>query len=326
VKEIDLRKDIYYSNSYISLYLKENEEIFEFIYEEDNDFFINKAIKRPILKIGNLNVNGSFYDLETAYGYGGFYTNSDNMNFLKRAMEKYEKKCQQENIIAEFIRFHPFNNFPLKYPNLLDFNLYDRDIIIKVLDQDILKSYNSKVRNIIKRATEKVDIKESDNLDKFIEIYNQTMKKNNADDFYFFSRKYYEQLIQNPNIKLYEVLYKSKVIAMGFFMFGEFIAHYHLSANTFLSYKLNANYALLNYAFNEAKKRGISYFLLGGGTTTLKEDTLFKFKKKFSKELKPFYISGKVYNEKIYNEYIQLWQQQTKQNIKYFLKYRLEIQ
>jgi len=322
---VNLIDDIYYSDSYISLYLKENEEIFYFIYKEDSDFFINKAIKRPILKIGNLNVNNSFYDLETAYGYGGFYTNSEDIGFLKRAMEKYEKRCQQENIIAEFIRFHPFNNFPLKYSHLLNFNLYDRDVVVKNLDRDILSSYNSKIRNIIKRATEKVEIRQSNNIEKFIEIYHQTMDKNDANDFYFFPKKYYKELLENKDIKLYEILYESQIIAMGFFMFSKDIAHYHLSANTTLSYKLNANYALLNYIFNEGKKRKIKYFLLGGGTTSLEEDTLFKFKKKFSKELKPFYISGKIYNKEIYNKYNKIWQEQSKEDIKYFLKYRLEI-
>ena len=51
---MNLLDDIYYQKEYISLYLKEGEEIFEFNYTEGDFFFINLAIKRPIKKIGDI--------------------------------------------------------------------------------------------------------------------------------------------------------------------------------------------------------------------------------------------------------------------------------
>jgi len=320
-----LENDIYYKNDYIALYLKEDEEIFDFKYQEDNKIFINKSIKRPIKKIGNTVLDDEYYDLETAYGYGGFYCNSDDKSFIKEAMNEYENRCKNENIIAEFIRFHPFNYFPLQNANLFDFNIEDRDVIVKKLDDNIMNSYNSKVRNMVKRALEKIEISKSNDIETFQKIYNETMQKNNASDFYYFDNEYYQNLINNKDIELYQCVYDDKIVAMAFFMFGNDIAHYHLSANTELSYKLNSNYALLHYMFEIAKDRGIDYFLLGGGSTSNEDDPLFKFKKKFSKETKPFFISGKIYNQDVYNEYNKIWQEQSNEDIKYFLKYRLEV-
>lgn len=324
-KELNLLDDIYYSNNYISLYLEEGQELFDFRYEEGNDFLINKTIKRPIVKIGNRKIHDGYYDLETAYGYGGFYTNSTDDNFLLRAFKIYEKKCQDEKIIAEFIRFHPFNSFPIIHHTYLDFNIYDRDVIVVDLENDILSSYNSKVRNTVKRASEKVEIKKSHNINKFIELYNLTMKKNEAAEFYFFDKKLFENLYQLEDVSLYEVVFENEIIAMGFFISGVNIMHYHLSANTEKSYRLNANYALLHTLFKVAKSENKDYFMLGGGTTSNEDDPLLKFKKKFSKETKPFYISGKVYNQEIYAKYVKLWEEQSRENIRYFLKYRLEI-
>lgn len=51
-----------------------------------NNQCINKTIKKPINKIGNIEVNDNFYDLETSYGYGGFYTNCDDKLFIQNAM------------------------------------------------------------------------------------------------------------------------------------------------------------------------------------------------------------------------------------------------
>ena len=238
---MNLMNDIYYNDDYISLYIKENEELFSFEYKEEDKTFINKTIKRPILKIGNTKINDGFFDLESAYGYGGVYTNSDDKIFLNKAIQEYTKKCEDEKIVAEFMRFHPFNAFPINHNSLLDFNIYDRDVVVKDLSENIMDSYNSKVRNTVKRANEKVEIKESNNIDKFIELYNATMKKNDATEFYFFDKKYYLDLLKSCEVKLYEVLHQDEVIAMGFLMFSTDIAHYHLSANSDISYKLNSN-------------------------------------------------------------------------------------
>jgi len=324
-EKFNLLDDIYYSDSYISLYLQKDEELFDFRYDEGEKFLINKSIKRPILKVGNYKLDKIYYDLESAYGYGGFYSNSNDNTFLENAFKVYLKRCNNENIIAEFIRFHPFNSFPIEHERYLDLNIYDRDIVVVSLVDDILSSYSSKVRNTIKKVNKKVVVQESKDLKKFIQLYNETMKKNDATAFYFFDEKLFENLYSMKEVDLYEVLFEDETVAMGFFMQGSNLTHYHLSANTHLSYKLNANYALL-YRFSEiAKARGVQYLLLGGGTTIHDTDSLLRFKKKFSKETKPFYISGKIYNKEIYNKYIKLWEEQTKKDIKYFLKYRLEV-
>lgn len=321
----DLSKDIYYSNEYISLYLSEGDELFSFEYKEDDKLFLNKSIKRPIKNIGDLDINDGYFDLESAYGYGGYYSNCNDAQFIRNALEAYYSKCNKEKIIAEFIRFHPFNDFPQRHNKFLDFNIYDRDVVVCPLDIDIMRSYQSKIRNTIKRASEKVKFQESHNIDKFIEIYNMTMKKNNADEFYFFDTQLFKKLLALEDVNLYEITLENEIVAMGFFMFGQDLAHYHLSANTNLSYKLNANYALLNNLFLLAQKLGKKYFILGGGTTSDSDDPLLKFKKKFSKDLRAFHIAGNIFNQKVYDKYNALWLKQSPSDVKYFLKYRLAI-
>ncbi len=321
---MNLLNDIYYDKEYISLYLKEDEQLFEFEYINSNKIFKQITIKRPITNIGNIKVDDGFFDLETAYGYGGIYLNTNDTIFINKALTKYQEKCKDEKIIAEFMRFHPFNTFPINN-KVFDINIYDRDVVVINLEQDILKSYSSKVRNIVKHSIENTTFQQSNDIDKFIELYTNTMDKNNADDFYFFDKQYFTNLICIKDVKLYEITFKDETIAMGFFIFSEDFIHYHLSANTALSYKLNANYALLHNIFLEAQKSNKRYCILGGGLTSSQSDSLFKFKKKFSKELKPFYISGKVYDEKVYNQYNKIWQEQSSQEVKYFLKYRLPI-
>lgn len=328
LEKFNLLEDIYYSKEYISLYLKKDETIFEFKYQENEYIFYNIAIKRPITKIGNIDVCDGYFDLETAYGYGGFVINTDDEKFISNAVNQYIQKCLEENIIAEFIRFHPFNECPIKHKELFDMNIYDRDVVYVDLElsrEERWNSYSSKTRNILRKCEKELSFENSTNMEKFVELYEQTMDKNNAGEFYYFSQDYFEQLLKNSSIDLYAVKKDEQVISSAFFMQSDEFGHYHLSANDYNMRQYNANYFILDQIFEIARKNNKKYFHLGGGTTSLKDDSLLKFKQKFSKLTKPFYISGKIYNKEVYNRYIQLWEEQSQEDMKYFLKYRLEI-
>jgi lipid II:glycine glycyltransferase (peptidoglycan interpeptide bridge formation enzyme) len=323
---MNLSYDIYYSKEYISLYLKDDEEIFEFEYKEGRHLFHNIAIKRPIKKIGNKKIDDGYFDLETVYGYGGFNTNTEDEAFISKALSEYEKKCKNEKIIAEFIRFHTFNEFPISHSNYLDMNIYDRDVVyvdLTLSRDERWKNYSTKTRNILRKCERELTFVRSDNIKKFIELYEKTMDKNNANEFYYFPKSYFEKLMKNKDIELYEIQKDGVVISSAFFMFSDAFGHYHLSANNYEMRQYNANYFILDKIFDVAKEKQKKYFILGGGTTSFKDDSLLKFKQKFSKERKPFYISGKIFNQKIYDEYTIKWKKQSINDIPYFLKYRL---
>lgn len=327
-----LDTDIYFLDEYISLYLKKGEEIFKFKYEDKGNFFINKSVKRPIIKIGTINMDDGFYDLETAYGYGGFYTNSDDDKFHLEAIKAYDYQCKKENIIAEFIRFNPFNHFPICNEEYFDLNLYDRDTVVIDLNQDyedVKKSYSSSlIRNINKANRNGLvlnrELINEKSIGIFFSLYTETMKKNNASDFYFFSKQYFKKLLGIAGVKLYSCAYKNKIISMVITFEGSDVVYYHLGATDSNYYDLNPN----PFVFDSLVKQMVNkkrYFYLGGGTSSNEEDSLLKFKQKFSKLTKPFYISGKVFNQKIYDQYIDIWKSQSKKNVEYFLKYRLEV-
>lgn len=325
---MSILNDIYYSKEYASLYLKKGEEIFDFLYKEDFFTFYQTSIKRPILKIGRHSVSEGFYDLETPYGYGGIYTNTDNVEFLKNAFSAYQEHCNKEKIIADFSRFHPFNTFAQNHKDYFDMCIHDRDVVVVNLlhsKEERWKNYSSNTRNILRKAEKNFTFSETDEVEKFQDMYYKTMLKNNADEFFYFDRNYFQGLLSMDNVGLYKVTYQENTISMAFFLFGKDYVHYHLSANDYNFSKLNANYFILENAFDLSIKLSKKYFFLGGGTTSDSCDGLFKFKKKFSNLCKPFYITGKIFNYEKYNEYNKIWMDQGGSDIRYFLKYRLEI-
>jgi len=102
------------------------------------------------------------------------------------------------------------------------------------------------------------------------------------------------------------------------------LAHYHLSANNIDFLRENGNYALLDYAFDQAKEHGCKWMMLGGGRTSDEMDSLFKFKKKFSNKTLPFYIGGLTFLPQIKEQLNKLWLKENPDNPqKLFQQYRL---
>ena len=99
---------------------------------------------------------------------------------------------------------------------------------------------------------------------------------------------------------------------------------FFLQANNYDYKKHNANYFILDSLFDIAHERGIQHFYLGGGRTNQEDDSLLRFKKKFSEIQKDFYIAGIVHNQEIYDKYCKIWDNEKKEEVKYFLKYRLK--
>lgn len=109
-KSGNFSEDLYFSKEYAKLY----GEVFEFSFEKNGVFFKTIAIKKQI-------PNSPFFDLQSPYGYSGFYANTNDESFLKLALESLKKRALSENIIAFFLRLHPFDTNLGFYEANLDF-------------------------------------------------------------------------------------------------------------------------------------------------------------------------------------------------------------
>lgn len=324
-----LGNELFYAKNYAKLYLKPGEEVFEFNFNKGEFFFKNIALKKPILKIGEIEITDGLYDLETPYGYGGFFTNSKDLSFVEEAMSAYKNEVASQSIISEFLRFNVFNAFPKTFESQLEFCVQERNTIAIDLDKtedELLMSYKSKLRRDINRA--KRDGLEFLFLDKtegnialFTEMYLGTMSKVDADEFYYFDLAFFKGLIPLEKVKLAAVRYEDKIINTALILEEETSLYYHLSASNKSYSHLNGTALLLHSVASHYLKKK-DFLFLGGGNSIDENDPLFRFKLKFNPtEQIPFYIGGKVYDDKYY-EYCELRQEQSENKIPYFLKYR----
>jgi sugar O-acyltransferase (sialic acid O-acetyltransferase NeuD family) len=329
-----LLPDFYYSKKYASLYVGAESEstVFEFEYKDKGNIFSTIAIKRKVPGTESIGEEKQYYDLETAYGYGGYYTNSENYSFLKAALRAYDNKCASENIIAEFIRVHPFNFLPNIFHSYLDLLVLDRRTIcidLTLSREDRWKDYTPTTRNILRKASEAMRLEISNDVVQFFDMYNKTMLSNNASSEYSFSLDYFKNLNSLDGVLLFAVTHADVVVGMSFIIHSGKLAHYHLSANSDEGYRVGANYFLLDAICDYFKKHipDLQSFHLGGGRTSHIDDSLLKFKSKFSTTQKNFYIAGKIHNRKMYDDLIRSYalKHSHSSSNKYFLAYRKQI-
>jgi lipid II:glycine glycyltransferase (peptidoglycan interpeptide bridge formation enzyme) len=68
--------------------------------------------------------------------------------------------------------------------------------------------------------------------------------------------------------------------------------------------KLNPIKMLIDEMRIRARREGYTYFNLGGGVANM-EDSLFRFKQGFSKDIRPFNVWRYIVNREVYDELVQ---------------------
>lgn len=285
-----------------SLRYESAEPVF-FTYQEDRKLFYHAGLKIPI-------EGTSYFDFQTAYGYGGpVFIDSDDA-FMNKCTTFYYDWCSKEQVLAEFIRFHPMLN-GTKY--------YYGDVFVErsTVYVDLAKPLGEEYRTLTKRRlrqAEKAGLRCSCHDDSikferfFIPLYEQLMREWQAGDEYFFSHEYYHQLIQWEKSWLLACENDSgEIMAAGIFLYCGNHLEYHLGASTEEGRKSGAMYALIDYAARLGKMEGCTILFLGGGTTNDVDNSLLFFKSGFSDQKRDFYIGCKIHLPIVYDVWRKDW-------------------
>ena len=101
------QRDIYFTPEYYMLYKNLGEgDIDCFIYEENTNIAIYPFLINSINSLGYC-LDKEYKDVQGAYGYNGICTNCSEKIFLNNFYRNFDQYCNDNNIIAEFTRFHP---------------------------------------------------------------------------------------------------------------------------------------------------------------------------------------------------------------------------
>ncbi|MBW2937433.1 GNAT family N-acetyltransferase [Aureisphaera sp. CAU 1614] len=303
--------DFYHTRSYHKMEVSTtNHKAVLFVSSLDSNFIALPLLIREI-------ENTSYFDGTSVYGYCGPISNLEDKKIPPLLVEKFQTEIEnffkEQNIISVFARLHPliYQESILKgigntkdinqtiFINLKDTPEEQRKQYRKSNKSEINQLRGKKGYEVIRATTEKEILL-------FASIYNETMERVNAGDYYFFEEEYFTQLLNNSSFEahLFLAIKDKEFTAGAIFTVTNGIMQYHL-AGTKEEYSKDTPMKLI---IDEARLYGhqkqLEFLHLGGGLNGSDDDSLFRFKSGFSKNTSQFRTWEYIVNEAIYKELV----------------------
>lgn len=324
------RRDIYFTEQYLRLNASADERPEAFVYTEGDRIMLFPFLTREWSTADGVRIK----DFETAYGYGGPIYNSDDEAFKTEALKAFKEEAAAAGYLAGFVRFHPLLDNQHGFDTIGTL-IHDRKTVAIDLSKPIgevwMDEIHTKNRNVIKKGAKEgltftADYR-YDTLDRFKELYSSTMDKLGADEFYYFGDEYFRNFkALFPGSFIGCVNQGNDIIAAAIFMYDGVYGHYHLAGSDASKLRLSPNNYLLWEAAKELKCHGVERFHLGGGIDSDENNSLFQFKRKFSKSTCDFYIGKLIFDNTAYSEVCRQWEIRNPEKTAHYgnrlLKYR----
>ena len=299
--------DVYYLNGYVHAFEIHGDGEPQLIYyEKDGLRAIYVYMKRKTAVKG-------WFDSITPYGYGGVLFEGDTSEEnLRTFWEAYVQKMNEENIVDNFVRYHPVlaNAIPMKaLSEVIDlgktiaFHLDSPEVIW----QNIVPKNRNMIRKAEKNGIEIHHGKDWKLFDDFIRIYNSNIDKDNAEEYYYFGEEFYKSIHEDlyDNYEMFYAVYEGQIIAISIMLFANNQMHYHLSGSILEYRNLAPSNLLLYKAALWGCEQGYKTFHLGGGVGS-GEDNLYKFKAAFNRVSDyQFSIAKMIFDKKKYDVLVE---------------------
>ena len=320
--------DVYWLSGYVKAFqIHGDGDPLLFHYEGEGTRGINVVMKRDVAKDERFKgkiPECQYFDFATPYGYGGWIIEGEQTEELFGA---YESWIQKNGIISEFVRFHPMvknHNHSTSFYEVIQLG----EVVHMDLSspEDIWNNIISKNRNMIRKAI-KNDVKVYNGrfpeiFERFRTIYNATMDKDDAEEYYYFGEEFYKSVLEDlpQNAQVFWAEKDCQVIAASIMIGANGYLNYHLSGSLRDFSSLAPGNLILYTASLWGCANGYRTFYLGGGVGS-SDDSLFKFKRAFYKgDLNHFYIGKRIYDRTKYRELVEM---RNLAESSYFPEYRM---
>ena len=301
-----------FDQNYAALHVGDDDILEAFSFEELGFSYFLPYVRRSVRS--DLLPGDAVSVIESPYGYAGIIASTDDRGFLRHAWEQFELRMKQANVIAAFLRFDPLLQTQRYFAGPPECLLSIRDVVTPTLstkEEVLLGGCKGNVRNKINKARRcgvRVSVPETvEQAMSFVPLYQETMSRLLAKDFYQFGPKYFKKLFCRLDITCLIAELEGKQIAgiIGI-RYGD-NAIVHLSATNAIA-RTNGAAQLLRYELMlSLAQLGCKKLNFGGGKTDLKEDSLLAHKKGFSNETQRFHIARCAINPAKHLEVTENW-------------------
>jgi Acetyltransferase (GNAT) domain len=234
------------------------------------------------------------FDAATPYGYGGVLARTEGSD-PATDLRQLRDWCVTNGVVSCLLRLHPLLGGPGQLSGIddADVEIHEHGPTTAVDPRRVAAetgrlegmSKGRKADLTIARRELRLDWGNDEKaLDGFRHVYDDTMERVGAGEFYLFPPEYYRALADGLGDGFAVALAKrgDEIAGAAIFLADRRFAHYHLSGTTDLGREVKAGTLLVHAGAEWARDRGCELLHLGGGTSG--EDSLFAFKKSFGGE------------------------------------------
>lgn len=318
------KKGIYHNPDYIKVleeyyYPHSISELF--VYGNNHDFVYYPYFKRPLdvlpFSADKFNLS-KYYDIISSWYYGGPLVHVTNSRMKRKLVNNFSNAfrqyCTTSNIISEFVRFDPNIKNHEYFHDFHKIEKNRRTVFVDLLKSDdiIWKELKGSCRRNIKKAKDKnLDIrkyKDLSDVEMFWAIYDQEMERKGSVDRLRFSFDFFRELFERlaDNVDLLLIEFSGNIIGGFVVAYNNNAAHHFLSATMPQFWNMRVNDFLYYSAVLYAKKElECNIFDFQGG-----RKGVYRFKSKFSPSRSDFYTSSAIYKIDIYDQLVNIAEEQ----------------
>jgi hypothetical protein len=244
----------------------------------------------------------SRWDATTPYGYGGPFAWGDALRDGAAFWGAFSAWCAEARLVSTFARLSLFpeqlapvpGRVTVRYPNIV--------VPLEGGPEALERGYESKVRRWVhtaERAGLSVEVdREGARLDAFVSIYEHTMRRRGAEDWYFFPRSFFERIVERlrGQFAFFFTLSRGTPVSSDLVLCSEEHVYYFLGGTLAEAFPLGPNYLLKHAIASWALAAGKKAYVLGGGYEP--GDGLFRYKRAFARRGEvPFKVACLVHDE-----------------------------
>lgn len=309
--------DVYHLPEYVELSARHEGGVARGLYAEDDGVaLLAPVLIRPLPSW--LEAPPHWRDATVPYGYGGPVVSApENRDAVRRLATAIGDRARAEGVLAAFFRLNPLLALPhdalTPHGHLVSNGAVvycDLTHRTEQLWSDTRESYRRNIKKLWRKAYE-ARIDEWSHYSDFVRIYRDTMDRVDADRFYFFSDRYFEDLRESLGEHLHLVSVmgpNGDLAAGGLFYIADGIAQYHLGATDRRVIKDAPSKLMIHAARAWARDAGAARLHLGGGVGA-EASNLLHFKRGFSPLTAEAFTYRAVFDETRYATLSDRWRE-----------------
>lgn len=252
---------------------------------------------------------GEGWDATSAYGYGGpVAAGAIDQAAFGAALDEW---AAANSVVTTFLRFQPLLGNHRLVPARAQLIELGATVAWDISPgRELLPAMHSHHRRAVRKAERegvetRVTVGPTD-LDAFREMYDHTMRRQEATPFYFFADAYWDAMLADPGgeLVLVDGLLGGEPIASLLCLARGPWLHYHLGASADIARNIGGSNRCFLAAAEWAQSQAMTRFHLGGGVGGGTDSALFVFKHRYdpTSEPHPFHIAKLVHDADRYRQ------------------------